>query len=147
MTQQQLLPAVLNVVGIEKRLEKCASEAAQCSPTFCKVTTLPAFRYHLNDQSFDSFAGCYFNTRYDFIGIFVNRVSAQESCSKFLGEGMRKKNSLEVLYESFDEHHTEIIHLRLDLVIGELIKCGGRYLIITLYRSGRRGGLSCFPNC
>ena len=38
--------------------------------------------------------------------------SPQESCNKFLGEGMRKKNSLDVLYECFEEHHTEIIHLR-----------------------------------
>ena len=30
--------SVLNVVGIEKRIEKCAVEATQCSSTFCKVS-------------------------------------------------------------------------------------------------------------
>ena len=30
--------SVLNVIGIEKRIEKCAIEATQCSSTFCKVS-------------------------------------------------------------------------------------------------------------
>ena len=65
---------VLNVPGIEKKVEKCSIEATQSTvtSTFCK-----------------------------------------ESCSKFLSEGIRKRNSLFVLYGSFDEHYTEIIHLRL----------------------------------
>ncbi|XP_063689425.1 telomerase-binding protein EST1A-like [Bolinopsis microptera] len=80
----QLNSSVLNVIGIEKRIEKCAIEATQCSSTFCK-----------------------------------------ESCNKFLGEGMRKRNSLDVLYESFEEHHTEIIHLRQELAC--VVSCGMMY--------------------
>ena len=43
---------------------------------------------------------------------WLDIISMQESCQKFLSEGMRKRNSLDVLCESFEEHHTEIIHLR-----------------------------------
>eukprot|EP00116_Pleurobrachia_bachei_P001679 sb/3461941/ len=76
VTSQLSTSLVLNVPGIEKKVEKCSVEATQSTvtSTFCK-----------------------------------------ESCSKFLSEGVRKRNSLFVLYGSFDEHYTEIIHLRQEL--------------------------------